>query len=95
MIKLNRSTAACLPDEKLIKLEIQAQLETAIDQLDSRCQKIIEAFFFEPEKISYEDLAAKLKISVNSLGSFRQRCLKRLKDILIEMGYSDVRNEDL
>lgn len=87
--------SACLPDQELENLELQAQLEAALAHLDSRCQKIIEAFFFQPEKISYEEIAAILKISANSLGAFRQRCLKRLKNILTEMGYADVRKEDL
>lgn len=81
-------------DEELIQIERQAQLEIAIGELNSRCRRIVEAFFFSPEKLSYEDIAKSLGIAPNSLGPVRRRCLTRLRDILLELGFEEVRNED-
>ncbi len=80
-----------LADEQLVQLERQAHLEAAVAQLDERCARLVELLFFSPEDWSYERIAEKLEISFNSLGPIRQRCLGRLKKILVEAGYPDVR----
>jgi len=85
---------ALLPDEELIQLERQAQLEIAIKELEPRCRMVVEAFFFSPAKLSYEDIAKSLGIALNSLGPIRRRCLMRLKNILEELGFEEVRKED-
>ncbi len=81
-----------LPDEELLQMEQQAQLESAIQQLESRCQKLVDAFFFADDEKSYEEIAKSLGIASNSLGPIRRRCLERLKRILEENGYVEVRN---
>jgi RNA polymerase sigma factor (sigma-70 family) len=80
-----------LADEQMVQLERQAHLEAAVAQLDDRCARLVELLFFAPEDWSYERIAEKLDISFNSLGPIRQRCLNRLKKILVESGYPDVR----
>lgn len=87
-----QSDTSPLPDEQLLETEKQAQLEIAIAQLDPRCQKLIEAFFFAEEDKSYEKIATSLGIASNSLGPVRRRCLERLKRVLEENGYVEVRN---
>ncbi|MGB5107552.1 MAG: sigma-70 family RNA polymerase sigma factor [Candidatus Zixiibacteriota bacterium] len=84
--------AALLPDEELLQMEKQAQIEGAIQQLEPRCQKLVDAFFFADEEQSYEEIAKSLGIASNSLGPIRRRCLERLKRILEENGYVEVRN---
>ena len=81
-----------LPDEELLQMEQQAQLEGAIQQLEPRCQKLVDDFFFADEEKSYEEIAKSLGIASNSLGPIRRRCLERLKRILEENGYVEVRN---
>ncbi len=81
-----------LPDEELLGLERQSHIETAINQLDGRCRKLVEAFFFAEQEFSYEQIAESLGIAPNSLGPIRRRCLERLKRILEESGYLEVRN---
>jgi RNA polymerase sigma factor (sigma-70 family) len=83
-----------LPDEELEQLECQAQLEIALREIDLRCRKVLEAFFFAPEEKSYEEIAALYGISINSLGPIRMRCLAKLKNILIKMGYLEERKDD-
>ncbi len=80
-----------LPDEDLLELEKQAHLESAIAQLEPRCRKLVDAFFFADEEQSYEQIAKSLGIASNSLGPIRRRCLERLKRILEENGYVEVR----
>ncbi len=83
-----------LPDEELEHLENQAHLEIAIDQLDRRCQDLVELFFFAPENLSYKQIASTLGIPMNSLGPIRKRCLERLRKILIKNGFEGIRNDD-
>lgn len=89
-----RPDTGLLPDEELRKLELQAHLETALAELDTRCRKLTELFFFEPEERSYEEIARALGIATNSLGPIRRRCLERLKQILLKNGYPEVRKQE-
>ncbi len=82
-----------LPDEELVILERQAQLEIALKELDPRCRQLIELFFFAPAKQTYEQIASSLGLASNSLGASRRRCLNRLKEILLKNGYLSARND--
>lgn len=84
-----------LPDEELVTLEHQALLEIALNELDPRCRELIELFFFAPEEQTYEQIASRLNLASNSLGASRRRCLNRLKEILIKIGFVDARNDAL
>jgi RNA polymerase sigma factor (sigma-70 family) len=81
-----------LPDEELAILERQVQLERAIQELDPRCRKLVELFFFAPEKNTYDQIASSLGLASNSLGALRRRCLNRLKEILRRNGFPGERN---
>lgn len=87
-----RPDQSVLPDEELIEVQRQAELEAAVSQLDDRCRKLVDAFFFAEEEKSYEEIAKSLGIASNSLGPIRRRCLERLKRILEENGSDEVRN---
>jgi RNA polymerase sigma factor (sigma-70 family) len=82
-----------LPDQELAILERQMQLEIAIEALEPRCRKLVELFFFAPEKHTYKQIASALGMSSNSLGPFRRRCLKGLKEILVRNGFLEARND--
>lgn len=82
-----------LADEELEILEQQAHLEIALDSLDERCRRMLYAMFFAPENKSYEDIADDIGIAVNSIGPIRRRCLEKLKEILEENGFLDVRTK--
>lgn len=83
-----------LPDEELELLEHQAHLEIAIDQLDKRCQNLVELFFFAHEDLSYQEISTTLGIPMNSLGPIRRRCLERLRKILSKNGFEGIRKSD-
>jgi RNA polymerase sigma factor (sigma-70 family) len=75
------------PEQELLIIEKQAKLEVAISQLDKPCQAVVRAFFFEPEDLSYEEIAQRLGYAPNTLGAKRRRCLTRLRKILESLGY--------
>ena len=76
------------PDEELAALERQHVLQTAVAQLPSPCRELIQALFSDSaERQSYAQLARRLKLSPNSLGPTRARCLERLRRLLDASGY--------
>jgi RNA polymerase sigma factor (sigma-70 family) len=85
---------AILPDEEMERLECQAQLEIALKDLDDRCRKLLETFFFAPTEKSYVEIAKSFGISANTLGPIRRRCLDRLRKILENNGYLEERKEE-
>ena len=75
-------------DEELAALERQHALKLAVSQLSSPCRELIEALFSDSaERQSYAQLARRLKLSPNSLGPTRARCLERLRRLLDASGY--------
>ncbi|MEW6052070.1 MAG: sigma-70 family RNA polymerase sigma factor [Candidatus Zixiibacteriota bacterium] len=83
-----------LPDEELEQLEAQVHLETALEELDLPCRKLLHLFFFANEEQTYEQIARDLGFAPNTLGAKRRRCLEKLKRILIAQGYFEERNND-
>ena len=82
-----------LQDEELEMLELQSQLEIGLNALEKRCREMLYAMFFAPENKSYDEIAEEIGIAPNSIGPIRRRCLERLKKILEEYGYLDVRSK--
>jgi len=76
-----------LPDEELDLLQRQAHLEVAIRELEPRCRRLVDLFFFAPKKHSYDEIASALEMTSNSLGPYRRRCLQRLQRILRRNGF--------
>ncbi len=79
-----------LADEQLEKIERQAILEIALGELDTQCEKLIKALFFSAKSSTYQVIAQELGISINSMGSNRQRCLGKLETILRERKYLEM-----
>lgn len=82
-----------LQDAEMEHIELQAQLEIGLKMLDQRCREMLYAMFFAPENKSYEDVAKDAGIAPNSIGPIRRRCLGRLKKILEDLGFLDVRRK--
>lgn len=80
-------TVGAPPDEELLRLERQDILQHAIGQLDERCRRLMLALFLSPDNLSYREIAKIFKISPNTMGSLRSKCLKRLRKILDKIGY--------
>jgi DNA-directed RNA polymerase specialized sigma24 family protein len=71
----------------LRRLDEEQLIRTAVGQLSPRCKQVIEALFFEEPLPTYATLAARLGLSVNSIGFTRDRCLERLGVLLEDLGY--------
>jgi RNA polymerase sigma factor (sigma-70 family) len=77
------------PDKELLQLELLDIIDHAFEQLDSKCQKLLLALFLSDKKYSYQEIARKLNLSINTMGSLRSRCLKKLSAILENLGYTE------
>ena len=59
----------------LEEIERAQILREAVAALPPRCREIIRLLFYEPEPVSYRDLAARLGLATGSIGFIRGRCL--------------------
>jgi RNA polymerase sigma factor (sigma-70 family) len=57
-------------------------LHDGLQALDMRCRDLLIALYFEPEKLSYDAIAERFGMALNSVGAIRSRCLKRLRTLL-------------
>jgi len=80
--KLDSQQPEMPPDETIMRWQRRAQLELALEKLDSRCRKLMHAIFFAESDKSYQEIARELGMPLNSLGPTRARCLRKLKKIL-------------
>jgi RNA polymerase sigma factor (sigma-70 family) len=77
-----------LPEDEILALERQYMVRTAITQLPLTCRRLVEALFSDTfEQTSYQQLADRLGVPMNSLGPTRARCLTRLRRLLTAAGY--------
>jgi RNA polymerase sigma factor (sigma-70 family) len=71
-----------LPDERLLMLEEQHLIRTALSSLDERCQTLLRMLFYRSQPPAYTEIAAELDIPEGSVGPTRARCLDKLLRIL-------------
>ena len=69
---------ALLPDEVLIELERENQIERALAQLDPRCRRLISMLYMENDQVAYAEVSRILEIPLGSIGPTRSRCLQKL-----------------
>jgi RNA polymerase sigma factor (sigma-70 family) len=78
------------PEELLLRSERDAALWRAFVRLRPACQMLLRLLISEPSP-SYAEVAAALDTPVGSIGPSRQRCLNRLRGLLLsEWGTADV-----
>ena len=73
---------APLPDERLLILEEQHRIRTAVSLLDERCRNLVQMLFYRADPPSYAEIAASLGIPEGSIGPTRARCLEKLLRML-------------
>ena len=73
---------AILPDERLIQLEKEKQIETALTEIDARCRQLLTLLYLEKEQMPYAEIAEFLGIPLGSIGPTRARCLEKLIKLL-------------
>ncbi len=74
------------PQDQVERWERQHLVRQALAQMEPRCRDILTTLFLDSNPTSYEELAARLGITVGSIGPTRARCFKKLQAILLAMG---------
>jgi RNA polymerase sigma factor (sigma-70 family) len=64
--------------------ELSEWLDTGLSKIGERCRELLLALYFQPERSSYAEVAARLGMPIGSIGPSRARCLKRLRQVLGE-----------
>jgi len=72
------------PDVILEKVQEGEILMGAVAKLPPNCHKLLKAMFFDQGQPTYKELSRMLGIPVSSIGPTRERCLKRLQNLLKE-----------
>jgi RNA polymerase sigma factor (sigma-70 family) len=78
----NLPDAAMLADDRLIELEQQHQIRTALKELEERCQKILSMIYLQDAAASYAEVATAIGVGETSISPLRSRCLQKLAKIL-------------
>ncbi len=71
-----------LADERLIELEQQHLIRTALKELEERCQKILSMIYLRDAAATYAEVALEIGVGETSISPMRARCLKKLGKIL-------------
>ena len=71
-----------LPDENLIQIEREKQIETALDEIDVRCRRLLTLLYLEQSQKPYDEISRMLDIPLGSIGPTRARCLEKLIKLL-------------
>ena len=64
--------------------ELADLLNRGLAQLSERCRDLLMALYFDVDKPSYADLAARWRMPVDSIGPTHSRCVERLRQILAD-----------
>jgi RNA polymerase sigma-70 factor (ECF subfamily) len=71
------------PDAVLIGAEQASLVGKALDQLGEPCREVIELRYFAD--LSYDEIAASLKLNVKTVSSRLSKCLDRLETVIREL----------
>jgi RNA polymerase sigma factor (sigma-70 family) len=74
------------PSEQAELWERQHMVREAISEIGAPCRDLLTALFLESPLPSYNEIAARLELSIGSIGPMRARCFKKLESMLTAMG---------
>lgn len=66
-----------IPEAFLVMKELEEKIDEALNDLPEQCRRVFEHSRFEG--LSYQDIAGKMNISINSVKTHMTRALKRLR----------------
>jgi DNA-directed RNA polymerase specialized sigma24 family protein len=72
-------------DAAVLRDERDSALWRAFAQISERCQQLLRILTADPAP-SYEEVSAAVDMPVGSIGPTRQRCLDRLRTVLVAEG---------
>lgn len=78
----NLPDAAPLADVRLIELELQHQIRTALKELEAKCRAILSMIYLRDTAASYAEVGRAIGVGETSISPLRARCLKKLAKIL-------------
>lgn len=76
-----------VPLELFEEVEREQILRQAVARVNPRCQEMIRLLFYETPALPYAEVAQRLGLATGSIGFIRGRCLKRLQQLLEELGF--------
>lgn len=68
------------------EMEAEQAVREALEKLSPRCVTLIRHLFFDEPRLSYSRIAEKIGVSSNTIGSMRERCLEKLRQVLEASG---------
>ena len=78
-----------LPDDERETIERSQMLRSALLELSERCRVLLEEFLRD-DGANYRDVARRLDIPIGSIGPTRARCFSRLREVLVERGFTGI-----
>ncbi|MCX7792410.1 MAG: sigma-70 family RNA polymerase sigma factor [Chloroflexaceae bacterium] len=82
----NEAEQSLDPDLLVITTEQRRLVRQALAMLDPRCSDLLRMLFCHLPTPTYGEIARALSISEGSIGPTRARCLRKLRQILDELG---------
>jgi RNA polymerase sigma factor (sigma-70 family) len=76
-----------LPADLGAEAEREQAVREALARLPERCRELVRLLFYEQPARPYAEVARSLGLATGSIGFIRARCLKRLQDVLEELGF--------
>lgn len=70
------------PEEIVMRYEEHRTLQSALQQLEERCRRLLHYLYDDRAQPTYAEIAVRLKMAVGSIGPTRARCLEKLRDLL-------------
>ena len=67
----------------------RALIAEALQEIGERCRRLLTLLYLEPGEPSYDEISARLKMPVGSIGPTRARCLAKMREILRRMGMDE------
>ena len=74
--------------ERVSQMHQEQTMREALAQLPPRCGELLRLLFLEQPALPYSEVARRLGLATGSIGFIRGRCLKKLRTILVELGFS-------
>jgi len=69
-------------DGRIEGIKREFEVESALDQLPERCEKLLRLLYFDIDEPSYADISRNMGMPVASIGPTRARCLEKLKKLI-------------
>lgn len=79
-VRLDPPSAAPTPEDALMAAERNGMVSDALEAMGDPCREIIELKYFGD--LSYEEIAAELKLNPKTVSSRLSKCLDRLEDVI-------------